>query len=287
MELKIVLLVLVSAAIHPVWNLIVKKNSDPQLGFLCLAATMSVCALIHGMLAGDDFAAVLTVLPLIGLSVCGLLLYGVCLTATLKRGDLSSYYPIVRASPVFIVLVSVMFLGVSYPPVILLGISMAVIGGSLLLYQPGTRILGNPRTLGLALLAMAGTGIYSIADARLMQTISPQVQIFVVDGLLVPVYATMRYWRYATTKSPPKIDWREQSLVYLLLPGVLAYASYYLILFAYQLGADVAAVTSVRQASIPISVMLGGMFLSEGSVIQRLVAAIILALGIVVIALFG
>ena len=286
MGLDIVLLVLASAALHPVWNLLVKKHPDPQLGFLCLTATLSLCALVHGLLAGANFAAVLTVLPFIGLSVCGQLLYGTCLTATLKRGDLSAYYPIIRASPVFVVVVSVLLLGKTYSIVILLGIGMAVAGGFLLLYRRGTHFFEDPCTLCLALLAMSGTGIYSLADARLMETIAPQVLIFVVDGSVVPIYAIL-WFRRRSIERLPATKIRDLPLTYLLLPGVLCYASYYLILVGYQLGGDVAAVTSVRQASIPISVALGGLFLREGAMLRRFFAAGLLALGIVVIALYG
>jgi len=86
----------------------------------------------------------------------------------------------------------------------------------------------------------------------------------------------------ATRISAPAIR-----IAYLLVPGVLAYSSYYLILLAYQLGGDVALVTSVRQASIPISVALGGLFLREGAIARRLLAAGLLALGIAVIAVGG
>jgi len=286
MEPDVVLLVLASAALHPVWNLLIKKNPDPQLGFLFLVATIALCALAHGLLAGVNFAAVLTVLPFVGLSVCGQLLYGTCLTGTLRRGDLSAYYPVIRASPVFVVVVSVLLLGKTYSPVLLLGIGMAVAGGFLLLYRRGTHFLEDPRTLCLALLAMSGTGIYSLADARLMETIAPQVLVFVVDGLVVPIYAIL-WFRRRSSECLPVTKIRDLSLTYLLLPGVLCYASYYLILVGYQLGGDVAAVTSVRQASIPISVALGGLFLREGAMVRRFFAAGLLALGIVVIALYG
>jgi hypothetical protein len=67
--------------------------------------------------------------------------------------------------------------------------------------------------------------------------------------------------------------------------GALAYTSYWLILTAYSLGGEVAAVTSVRQASIPISVLIGGVLLREGAVFRRLGASLLLAAGIVTIAL--
>lgn len=286
MDLDIVLLVLASAALHPIWNLLVKKNPDPQLGFVSMTLVLALTALIHGLFVGADFAAVLDVLPFVALSICGQLLYGTCLTATLSRGDLSAYYPIIRASPVFVVVVSLLLLGETYSPVILLGIGMAVAGSFLLLYRRGTRFLEDPRTLFLALLAMSGTGIYSLADARLMQSISPQVLVVFVDGLVLPVYAFL-WLRRRSTEGYQTTKIRDLSFANLILPGVICYASYYLILVAYQLGGDVALVTSLRQASIPISVALGGLFLREGAMMRRFFAASLLALGIVVIALYG
>lgn len=286
MGLTIAAIVLLSAAIHPIWNLLLKQEPDTQLGYLGLTSVVTACGLVHSLLAGSDLWAAGAVIPLIFLSWCGQILYGTCLTATLSRGDLSAYYPIIRASPVFIVLVGVTVLGATYSLYVLLGIAMAVAGAFLLLYRRGTHFLDDPRTLTLALLAMSGTGIYSIADARLMETLDPQVQVFWVESLLVPVYLMLFLQRRTHTRYE---DGRSiaRRTVMLVIPGVMAYASYYLILMAYQMGGEVAAVTSVRQASIPISVMLGGFFLREGAIARRLFAATLLAAGIIVIILSG
>lgn len=286
MGISIVLLVLVSAVMHPFWNLLIKKNPDPQLGYLFLTITMGLCGLMHGVATGADFFAILTVLPLLGFSILGQVLYGTCLTATLQRGDLSTYYPIIRSSPVFVVLVSVLLFGETYPIAVLLGIAMAVGGGCLLLYRRGTSVLGDRRALSFALIAMSGTGIYSLADAGLMQTIEPPVLVVFVEAALVVFYTAIWLRRRAVATARPA-QMTGVSVLYLVLPGILAYASYYLILIAYQLGGDVASVTSVRQASIPVSVALGGLFLREGAMARRFFAAGLLALGIVVIALNG
>jgi drug/metabolite transporter (DMT)-like permease len=219
-------------------------------------------------------------------SWCGQILYGTCLTATLARGDLSAYYPIIRASPVFIVIVGVVLFGASYSWYVLLGMAMAVAGGFLLLYRRGTHFLEDPKTLRLALLAMAGTGIYSMADANLMKTLDPQVQMLWIESLLIPVYLTLYLRRRSHTRHDDPRSFPARAVM-LIVPGAMAYGSYYLILMAYQMGAEVAAVTSVRQASIPISVMLGGFFLREGAIARRLIAASLLAAGIVVIVVMG
>ncbi|CTQ60606.1 MAG: DMT family transporter [Roseibium album] len=284
--MSIVFLVLASATLHPIWNLLVKKNADPQLGFLLLMAVAAACSLIHGLIAGVDFSTVFTVLPVVALSVCGQLIYGTCLTATLTRGDLSTYYPIIRASPVFVVAASILLFGKSYSLLTLFGISLVVAGSFLLLYRRGSHYLDDPVTLLYALLALCGTGIYSLADAHVMQHIAPQVLAFTVDSAVLPFFLILWLRKRSITRLQSDATF-SFSPIYVLLPGVLCYLSYYLILVAYQLGGDVAVVTSLRQASIPISVALGGMFLREGAMTRRFVAASLLALGIVVISVYG
>lgn len=284
--MSIVFLVLASATLHPIWNLLVKKNADPQLGFLLLMAVAATCSLIHGLIAGVDFSTVFTVLPVVALSVCGQLIYGTCLTATLTRGDLSTYYPIIRASPVFVVAASILLFGKSYSLLTLFGISLVVAGSFLLLYRRGSHYFDDPVTLLYALLALCGTGIYSLADAHVMQHIAPQVLAFTVDSAVLPFFLILWLRKRSITRLQSDATF-SFSPIYVLLPGVLCYLSYYLILVAYQLGGDVAVVTSLRQASIPISVALGGMFLREGAMTRRFVAASLLALGIVVISVYG
>ena len=155
-----------------------------------------------------------------------------------------------------------------------------------MLYRRGTHFLDDPKTLGFALVAMSGTGIYSMADAGLMQVIEPQVQMFWVESALIPVFLILFLRRQ---NLPPIEDVRPMGTraAMLIVPGVMAYSSYLLILWAYQMGGEVAAVTSVRQASIPISVLLGGFFLREGAILRRMIAASLLAAGIVIIIAMG
>lgn len=279
----IVLVVLVSAAMHPFWNLLLKQGGNPFRTYVYLTATISVFGLAHALVSGADILAALEVWPLILVSCLGQILYGLGLTATLRRGDLSAYYPIVRSSPVFIVIAGFLFLGETYSIFTIGGILLVVAGGFLLLYRRGSNILSDPVTLAFALIAMSGTAIYSLADTRLMQTLSPAVQMFWVEGLLTPFYVLIYLFsRQKGTEPRPRTP-LLQKLKGVLLPGAIAYASYSLILLAYQLGGEVAAVTSIRQASIPVSVLLGGYFLREGAVARRLIASLILAMGIIVI----
>lgn len=287
MDPLVATLVLVSAALHPLWNLLVKRNPRPEGAFFVLTAQLALIGLIHALIIGADILAAGEVWPLILVSVAGQILYGTSLLTTLKRGDISAYYPIVRASPLFIVVVGFVVFGERYDASLLFAIALVLTGGFLLLYRPGTRLLDDPRTLAFAVLAMCGTGVYSLADSRLMQTIEPPVLFFWVEVLCAPIYALL-YRRIAIGPNLRRgIGMLLARPFHALILAAIVYASYILVLIAYEMGGDVAAVTAVRQASIPLSVVLGGVFLREGSTVRRLIASLVLSLGIVLIVTGG
>jgi drug/metabolite transporter (DMT)-like permease len=229
-------LVLVSAALHPLWNLLVKRNPRPEGAFFVLTVQLALFALVHALVSGADILAAREVWPLILVSVTGQILYGTSLLTTLKRGDISAYYPIVRASPLFIVVVGFLVFGEHYPASLLVAIALVLIGGFLLLYRPSARLLDDPRTLGFAVLAMCGTGVYSLADARLVQTIEPPVAFFWTEVLCAPIYA-MLFRRIAIGPNLRRgIGTLLARPFHALLLASIVYASYILILIAYERG---------------------------------------------------
>ena len=276
-------LVLASAFLHPLWNLLFKREEDNGALFVVFVASFILFSLIWNLLTGADLLAARPVWPLILLSAGGQLLYGTMLMATLRHGDLSAYYPIIRASPLFVVLVNMLVLGQSYPFVILAGIAMVLLGSFLLLYRRGAHMLGRPALLGMALLSMTGSGLYSLADARIMQATGPGVLLFWVESLCLPVYLWL-YFHTGAGRDPPR-SWASLRRIGLrgMSVAAIAFSSYMMILAAYGLGGEVAAITSVRQASIPVSVLLGGLLLREDAMRRRLFASLVLAAGIILI----
>jgi drug/metabolite transporter (DMT)-like permease len=287
MEPSVAALVLLSAVLHPLWNALIKRGGGPEASFLGLMVMIALLSLVTVVVIGADLMAARKVWHLVLVSAFGLVLYGSALVMTLRRGDLSAYYPIVRSSPVFIVVVSAVFLGQSYAAPVLLGIAMVVVGAFFLQYRPGARLLDDPRTLMFAVLAMGATGIYSISDAFAMQVVEPPVFLFWVTVLFVPAYAAV-----VRSIGGPSLGWRGL-FAWVRMPwrsagtGLIAFTSYSLILTAYAWGGEVAAVSSLRQASIPISVLIGGLWLGEAGLALRLAASLLLAAGIVVIVLAG
>lgn len=282
MEPFIVLLVLVSAALHPVWNASVKRDERPEGAMLAIIILTGLIAGGHALLAGYDLMAIGRVWPWLVLSGAGLTLYTTSLATMLKRGDLSAYYPIARSSPLFIVVVGFVVLGESYSAALLTGIALVLAGAFALQYRRGSHFLDDPLTLTFALLAMAGTGIYTIADSRIMQVVEPPVLLVWIQLLVAPAYVLV--FRMTRGTVTGLFAWTRRPLRYIGFAGV-AYASYFLILWAFSQGGDAAAVASVRQASIPFSVLIGGLWLKERDMGMRLAASLVLGAGIVVIVL--
>jgi len=91
-----------------------------------------------------------------------------------------------------------------------------------------------------------------------------------------------RYFGVPETRFSQLFQWTAGPYLFFGI-GLICYLSYFLILTAYSMGGEVAAVTAVRQASIPISVLLGGLMFREGSIVRRFGASCLLVLGILII----
>lgn len=285
MTLVIAAMVIASACIHPFWNVLIKGDQDRAASWWLFTVMLAVIGGVVCAVRGADVMSISAVLPLLALSTLGQYIYGLTLIRIYEKGDLSAYYPIVRASPVGVVILGVLFLGESYGWPVLLGIALTVCGAFWLQKQPGRRLLDDPMTLFLAVVCMMGTAVYSIVDALAVRTVAPEVLFFWVETTMVfaypPVFALIGQRRVVARA----VTLMRARPVRHMAAGALAYASYMLILAAYNLGGNVAAVTTVRQLSIPVSVLLGGMVLKEALLGRRFASSLLLVGGIVLVIL--
>jgi len=285
----VTVIVLLSAAIHPLWNLILKGNKYPETIFLTVLVVSSVFGFIQSQATGNDLMDLWHIGPLVVLSGLTVGVHGLMLVLALGRGDLSVYYPIIRSAPLGIVAIGFFVLQRSYSPTLLLGIALVLGGAFFLQYRPETRLLSEPMTLLFAVAAMLTSAVYSIIDAVAVQQVNPVVMYFGQSIVALATFVVLLRARYKFASGPNlrvlfecwmKNPWRH------IVAGSLAYISYYLILWAYHMGGNVAAVTSVRQASIPLSVIGAALILKEPSMNRRLLWACVVTVGIVVIIFF-
>ena len=281
----ILFLVLVSATLHPLREFFIKGDSSPEGVTIAVNIWFWVLAGAHVFIADMDPWTAFEVWPMMVISGLSLLLFYSCIVATMRSGDLSIYYPITRSSPLFVVVFSFLIFDQSYSPMMLGGIGMVLVGAFLLQYRPGARLLSEPRTLFLAFFAMCIHGVLTLADAEAMQKVEPAVYMFVMYIFVVPGMAFVLSIRRPVDRNIYRhlfVGW-VKTPVRFAIAGITAYASYYMILVAFQQGANVAAVSAVRQVSIPFSVLLGCLIYKEARMPARLAWSVLLALGVVVI----
>lgn len=287
MTLQALALVLISALLHPLRDLLIKGHAHPELAYLAVTGLWVIIACGHALTTGAGLVLGPGIWPLAGISAACLTAYYFGTMAALKTGDLSIYYPIIRSSPLLIVLLAWLFAGKAYEVHVLAGITIIVLAGFMLQRQPG-RLVAHPKAAGLALVAMAGSAGYTMADATAMEAAAPATFLFWVYVMVAPALAVL------TLVFKPRGRSARQHLMggWMATPGrlmaasALSYVSYLCILLAFSIGAGAAQTAAVRQASIPVSVVLAAVVLRETRFVHRLGWASLIAAGIALIA-FG
>jgi uncharacterized membrane protein len=287
-----VALVLLSAAMHALRNFLTKRARDKPVfvwwyegvGLLFFAPVFAYGAWQQGFqLEGIGPIAMLS----------GLLhfLYWLWLAQALEAGDLSRVYPIARSAPALVLVIAVLFMGeqVSLPGAS--GVLLAALGVYTVsldrltpaaLTQP-LRHIGSDagtRYAFLTLLAVAG---YSLVDKQAVTRFHPVAFAFIypwVSMALLSGYIALRRPRGGLRR-----EW-QTNRASILVCGVLGIFGYFLILVAFAIE-RVSYVVGLRQISIIFSVLLGSMVLKERQARQRLLSAVMIFAGILMIALAG
>ena len=286
MELIWILLILCSAATHPLRDLSLKGVANPLGCYIGVMITWLVLSAMQTLLTDQSLTLPAASWKFVFISGIGLILYYYGTLSAMKKGNLSVYYPIIRSSPLAIILFSWLLLGQSYTQITLIGIGVVLFGSFMIQKSSGT-IFHDIRSLILALIAMIGSAAYTLGDAFAMQIVTPGPYIFycysfgMLTLLLIyfvenrdqprPIMTIIHSWRHAPIR--------------IIFAGVTSYLSYQFILYAFQLGAEAAAVSAVRQASIPVSVVLAHFLLKEMDFKRRIGWACVIALGIILISL--
>jgi uncharacterized membrane protein len=271
--------------LHPLREFCIKGTTTPEGITLAVVIQFWVLAGLHTWFEGHDPWSAFQVWPMMLISGLAILFYYWCIVMTYRSGDLSVYYPITRSSPLFVVIVGFFLFGHQYSASMLAGIVLVLIGAFLLQYRPGSRLFSQPGTLTVATLAMCANGVIALADAEAMKEVEPAAYMFVQYIFLVPAMTLIFLGSQPAGRTVAQqffAGW-ARTPGYFLTAGTASYISYLLILMAFQLGANVAAVSAVRQISIPFSVVMGCLIFNEQRITARLAWSMLLGLGVVTI----
>ena len=285
MSISIVFLVVISSLLHPLRIFLIKGDSTPEGLTLSVVIIFGCMSFFQIVLMGINPWKVFEIWPLIAISSLGLLLHFWCIVKSLRVGDFSVNYPIIRSSPLFVVVAGYLFLNHHYSMEILLGIAIVIISAFMIQYTPGGKFFSKPASLLLAFLAMCFHGIITLADAEAMKYVEPAAFLFIQYLFVTPAMALMFILTRPSGKNIYEylfLGWKTKPLRF-FFAGFTAYISYLLILYSFRMGANVAAVSTIRQISIPFSVLIGGFYLMEKKMNYRLFWSLLLTLGVIII----
>lgn len=277
MSTLVLVAVLAAAAMHAVWNALVKHGGDPTLRLAIVALTGTAIGLpLIPFVAAPDAAA----WPWLGASVVIHFAYYFALSLSYRLGDLSFAYPLARGTAPPLVAIGGMLAGDRLAGGELVALVM-ICAGILCLVLLG-RGDGDGRSgIGAAVVCGALIGAYTICDGIGVRaaggTLGYIVWLFVIDGI---VFGTA-------------ILWQRRARLRLELPavlrpalagGALSMGAYGIVIWAMSL-APLALVSAVRETSVVLAAAIGSRLMGEGMARQRIAAAGLVCGGIVALRL--
>jgi drug/metabolite transporter (DMT)-like permease len=281
-------LLLIAAVLHATWNLFVKRAREKQI--------FTWCALLVGAICFAPFLVQvvsfpLSVWPYVISSAIFEATYFFMLIRAYQNGDFSLVYPIARGSaPVLLTIWAMLFLGERPRLYGLIGIGLLVLGLIIVGGKSWWTLRSLRKTsalsssgLVLALGVACCISIYSAIDGAAVHRVAPlpyTVLIIALAGLLLTPAVLSRYGSQAII-TECRTNWPR-----IILVGILSLLSYMLVLLAYSI-ARVSYAGSIREISVVFAAILGWRWLGEDFGAIRVIGAIFIFAGILVIALAG
>jgi drug/metabolite transporter (DMT)-like permease len=268
--------VLVAALLHAGWNALLKGGTDRLATVVLLDLTGLVLAVLALPLvpAPAPPARVL----LVG-SVLLHVGYELLLLRSYRVGDLSQVYPLARGTaPLLVAAFAGLVLGERLGPWQLAGLA-GVCAGLLLLLGAGAGRPGRGPAVGPALATGVLIAAYTVADGvgvrRAGTDLGYVAWLFLLHGLPIPLVALAARGRDLTGGLRGQLGPGVAA-------GVLAVAAYGLVLWAQRRGA-LAVVAALRETSVLVAALIGSLVFGERFGRRRVLAAAVLAAGIVVL----
>jgi drug/metabolite transporter (DMT)-like permease len=271
-------IILVSAAMHAVWNFIGKAKA-PSAAFFTIATIATVVACIPLYLF---FAARLESVPLL---VWAFLLataffhaaYYIALAGAYRRHDISFVYPLTRALPVLWVPIICLPIGYGKPlsPIAIIGIAITALGCVVLplktidanflkqyLHSSTWFVLATAAaTTGYTILDSIGLDELAKSAAR-FSSLEAALFFIAFQSLLTLVFLVP----YVCLRRNERHHFKTlvcHSLRFPIWAGIICNVAYMLVLLAMQFASNVSYIVAFRQSSIVFGFLLGIWLLKE------------------------
>jgi drug/metabolite transporter (DMT)-like permease len=263
-------LTLSAAALHAIWNALLRSGADRLWSVTVMSFATTVAAVPTALILPTPLPECW---PYIAISALLQVVYSILLASAYRHGELGQVYPIVRGSvPVLVTLAGFLLASQTLSRLGLLGIALVSAGiASLALGRPPV----TTKTLLLALATALFVASYVTADGlgvRLAGNVqSYTAWIFLTYGALMPT-------AFLVLRRRLVLDLRDRETTKALAAGVVSLLSYGAILAALSLG-KLGPISALRETSVVFSALLGRIVLGETLTNRRIIACIVVAIG--------
>ena len=275
MDPLVIVMVLAAAVMHAVWNTFIKIEDDR---LMALAVVIGMAGLLGPALLFAGPPPAPQSWKFMAISVVVHSAYYFFLIQAYRVGDLSHAYPLARGSaPLLVTGGAALFAGEMLGPIEIAGV--AVVSAGIFSLMLGRGIRGDWRTIAYPLATGCMIAVYTVADGLgVRHSGSPAGYIgwlFVFCAVPIVMAALMR--RRAAAFTFARRNWKTS-----VLSGALAFSAYSLSIWALSLGA-MAHVSALRETSVVIAALIGTRLLGEPHGGRRVLAAVTVAGGVVLI----
>ena len=292
MSLTALGLIVLAGLIHAGWNIAVKKvGADARFAFFNAFLMMLVWAPL-GWWVGRDVVPGWGRVEWLLVVASGVLhvIYYVILLRGYRKSDLTVVYPMARGTgPLLSSLVAIVLLGEQISALGVAGIAGVVGGVFLIAGGPGLlRAAHDPvarKRVHKGMVYGVVTGVfiasYTVVDGYAVKVVlmSPILVDYMGNFVRVALLAPSVLRDLPTARRLWHLQWR-----YALLVAVVSPVAYVLVLFAMQ-QAPLSHVAPAREVSMLFAALIGGQLLGEGDRLARLFGAMLIAAGVMALAL--
>jgi drug/metabolite transporter (DMT)-like permease len=267
---------LIAAVMHAGWNAGLKGGKDRLLDAALLFSVAGALGLITAL-----FAPAMNIEAVWWIALTAILHipYVYYLARAYELGELSHVYTIARGLPPLMITGLAAVTVAEIPtPVAVFGIALISIGIITVGMSPGAHRRG---TIIAAIVAVT-IALYSVSDGIGVRVSDSALAyngwVFFAVGATTMAMAIANRG-VAAIVPYARINWRRA-----LIGGILSYVSYGLVLWAMTF-ASIAGVSAFRETSVVFAAAIGVLFFGESAGPRRIIGALIVALGAVVLKL--
>lgn len=295
MTLPFLALIAVAAFIHASWNFILKQTNGERLLLLWWSLVISTVLVLPSFLW--QMRLEIRVLPYAIASALIETAYIAALAAAYRLNDFSLVYPIARgAAPIFVACWSLLFLGESVTLWGVVGLVTIVLGlmtvGSSGLWKRSTSTSAvtsvSQSSVWLSLLIALFISGYSVIDGAAVKFSNPFQYLALVFGLIAlfayPIIS-LRSGGNTVGRNAISRAWQEHRYPIIAI-GALNLAGYSIIMYVYTVS-QISYAGAIREMSVVFAALMGWRWLGESFGLVRVIGALLIFAGILVIALLG